>query len=66
MKNFLRAMLCLSLVFVMSKLEMGRGTVYLKADGNVTSDIHEAYEFQTIKEAYDFQINNAGWDIASK
>lgn len=66
MKNFLRVALCLSLVFVLSKLEMGRGTVYFKADGNVTSDINEAHVFETIRDAYHFQIEHDGWDIIAR
>lgn len=66
MKNLVKILFCLTFVFVLSKLEMGKGTVYLTPAGTSSTNIAEARVFQEIGDVYQTQLDTDGWSIVTQ
>lgn len=66
MKNVIKVMFVFVFAFVLTKLQMGSGTVYFGVNGDVVKEPSQAKVFESIKDAYDAQ-NQYGdeWEIKS-
>lgn len=65
MNKFFKRFLLLTFVFVLTRLQMGTGTVYYSGDGSqTTTDVNQAARYETLGEVYDMQNKlGADWNI---
>lgn len=63
-KNLFRLAIMFTFVFVLSRIQMGSGKVYLGQNGMTTTNIAEALQFGTVGEAYNVQTSSKDeWEI---
>lgn len=68
MKNLMKVMYLFMFVFILTKFQMGSGTLYFAENGTTTPEVDKAKRFETIGEAYkaqntygdDWKIENIG------